>query len=185
MSLENNEPKDIQSQVKEILSGLGDFLPPKSDTEKAENWGQLVEIIVAFKCSRCEIIHVGGMTPDKFLEIFAGKHAKGYFENFSAIGMFQAGQLPVDQGDIDRLLQKAEDLEAANEGLKKHFAYVQSLADEAAIKNSHLQVENDVLRRELDRFRPGREQLGETALDFRPSKKIWKFVFGIKREGQY
>jgi hypothetical protein len=176
--------KSIQDQVKEILLGLGggngEFLNRPAPATSTENWGQLFNIVISFKCRECNVMHFGGFSPEQFLKVFAGKHAKNYFGNFSAIGMFEAGQLPIEKSDIDRLLQKAEELEVANAGLKKHLKYVQSLADEVTIEKSHLKVENDVLRRELDKYRRGGEQPGETALDFRASKRQWKFAAVIK-----
>jgi regulator of replication initiation timing len=189
MSLDNNEPRNIQDQVKKLLSELGgetgEFLNKEVPGTGAENWGQAFVIVVSFKCRKCNVMHFGGFSPEQFLEMFAGKNAENYFENFSAIGMFQGQQPSVNQSDIDRLLERAEGWEKANEQLKKHINYVQSLADEATIKNSHLQVENDSLKRELDRLRPTREEPGETALDFPAIKRRVKFFFGIKREGQY
>lgn len=183
MSHSHNEemPKNIQDQVKQLLSNMGEFLPQPdpatSNPDGVQNWGQLLQIVTAFKCRDCSSMHFVGFTPDGFIKTFAGTDAKNFFENFSAIGIFHSEQRPVDVSDIDRLLKKAEELEKANEEVRNHMVYVQSLNDEANIKNSHLQVEVNVLRRELNRALTGREQElpGETALDLPPLKRRWKF----------
>lgn len=181
---DDNGPKNITDQVKEILSGLGNFLPQSPNTngigfDGAGNWGRLSNIVLAFKCHECASMHFLGFSPDKFIEVFAGKHAKGYFENFTAIGMFQSGQSYID------LEKKIEEYEQATDGLQAMIEKTKNLADRVTIENAHLKTENDVLKRELDRLRRGGEQPGETALDYRPSRPRFKFSFGIKREGQY
>jgi hypothetical protein len=195
MSLDNNEPRNIQDQVKKLLSGIGgeigEFLNKEVPGTGAENWGQAFVIVVSFMCRNCNVMHFGGFSPEQFLEMFAGKNAENYFENFSAIGMFEGRPLPVDQSDIDRLLQKAEGLEKDNEQFRRANAqirldlnYAQALADDLSIKNSHLQVENDSLKRGLGKLRPSRKEPGETALDFPAIQRRVKFFFGIKRVGE-
>lgn len=171
MSLDNNEPRNIHDHVRNILSGISGeaenfFTPLTAQTGSPTNYGHLYHLIVVAECVEGHM-HRMAFSPQRFLEIFAGMHAQGYFTNFQAAGMFRSGQ-QLAVADIEKRLSEEEQ---ANDGLKTLIDKVQALADRVQIENSHLQVENDCLRREVARLKDGQEQPGETALDFRPPNK--------------
>lgn len=190
MSLDdNNKPKnkDVQDQVKNLLSGLGgeagEFLSQPVKGAGPACFGHLLHITLLFRCEENHV-HVEQYTPEGFDRTYSGDNPQGYFDNFSAVGIFRAGPPPNQIGKIalDDLLKKAQDYEQ----LKLHKNYIQALADEAAIKISHLKVENDILRRELNRVRTAQdlEKPGETALDLQPAepeKRRWTFRFAVKK----
>lgn len=180
MSSENNAPKNIHDQVKNILSSIqGDFFTPLTSETGPTNYGHLYKLIIVTECADGHM-HTVAFSPQRFLENFAGMHAKGYFENFQAIGMFRSGQ-KLTVTDLENRLKEEEQ---ATDGLNALIEKVQKLADQAAIQNSHLKVENDCLRREIARLKAMQEdQPTETALDFEPVKnqKQSKFWAGIKQ----
>jgi hypothetical protein len=195
--MDTNKNESIENQVKKILSGLdgedGEFLSQEPKTKTSEpdgiqNFGILLGITLAFKCEgECGGLHTMGMAAENFVELFFGDKPAAIFENFQ-VGLEAARYREQEWAKLEELMVRCDASDKALAKGKKLLTKVQALADRTTIENSHLKVENDVLRRELDRFRAGGE-VGqtETALDFNPGKgrrwNLWTAFKGFRLIG--
>jgi hypothetical protein len=186
MSPENNDGNKgpIENQVKHILSGLGgemgDFLSQpasesKSKMEGPMNIGILQGVILDYKCGgSCKGLHSVCLSVDAFINLFSTGDDPIYFENFRFSDL-------ADKKELQDLLARCAANEEAAEKTNELLGKTEKLSDQVCIENSRLKVENDVLRRELDRLRAGGEvEPTQTALDFEPEPRRWTLWTALK-----
>lgn len=197
---ENNN--NIENQVRNFLSGIGgeagDYLnqslpaaapqPTQQSTPPgSHDFGNLEAVTLLFTCQNCRKLHVLSMPLDRFVELFCGEEPAAYFQNFR-FGTDPAKIAKLNQMVNDTLFQ-CKEFEKASRETNELLIKTKKLADAAAIENSHLKVEVDCLRRELDRVKAGQDYgQTETALDYRPESgrrwTLWTAIRGFRLIGR-